>query len=574
MGTWGVPVPSVRRVWPGAGTLSLTESQSRAGFLLLMAMALILCVATYPQMSATYDEPEHLAAGMERLDRGTYSYDVQHPPLARIAFATGPYLLGIRSIGRPGPWGDWEGRDLLYTSADPRAVLTLARLGAAPFLLLFALGTWLWARRLLGPTQALLAGFFVLASPPVLGHAGVAALDVPGASLCLLSLYGLVRWLEAPSLKTALLLGVPSGLALATKLSSLPFLCVSGVGFGCVALLCRPAQTAPFPSPARRYLLGGLTALLLAAGILGAIYGGGVERLDPEAPPLREAVQFLSGGNAALREGLQASLKDAPLPVGLVRLVQSVQELKRHNEQGHLSYFLGRLEQKGWWYYYPVALGIKTPLPLLLLGLGGLGILLFRGRRERRWTLASPPAAFAFILAFSCAYSNINIGIRHVLILYPFLAMGAAAALAYLWRRGRRPILRAAAALLLFWHLLVPMGAYPDFLAYFNPLAGPEPENVLIDSDLDWGQELVRLAEVVRLRKIDALSIAYRGGADPFREDLPRASMLPPGVTTPGWVAINILTKALAGKGYAWLDAYKPVERIGKSFYLYFIPPR
>jgi hypothetical protein len=84
-----------------------------------------------------WDEPEHIAAGLVLIDRGEYRYDNQHPPLARLAAAIGPYLAGARFHGEPQPVGEAAGRELLYDSpVSYDTVLTLARLGMLPFLLL------------------------------------------------------------------------------------------------------------------------------------------------------------------------------------------------------------------------------------------------------------------------------------------------------------------------------------------------------------------------------------------------------------------------------------------------------
>jgi hypothetical protein len=119
--------------------------------------------------------------------------------------------------------------------------------------------------------------------------------------------------------------------------------------------------------------------------------------------------------------------------------------------------------------------------------------------------------SFATILVFSCAYSNINIGVRHVLVLYPLLAVGAAAATRVLWQRAAvmagptRRALQGAIAALLLWQLATPVYSYPDYLAYFNFIAGEHPEEILVDSDLDWGQDLRRLSQELARRKVPGL---------------------------------------------------------------------
>src|ERR1700740_1673615 len=148
---------------------------ARVALALLIFVTCLLAASTWRVYSNTWDEPEHLAAGIELLDRGKYEYDTEHPPFARILLAVGPYLTGAHSYGTPPPEGTPEGLHILYAKGAYWRDLTLARLGMLPFLALLLIATWLWARRLL-PSEgaALLAVVLLVSVPPVLGHAGLA----------------------------------------------------------------------------------------------------------------------------------------------------------------------------------------------------------------------------------------------------------------------------------------------------------------------------------------------------------------------------------------------------------------
>lgn len=515
----------------------------------LILLSCVLCISTYRYFGHTWDEPEHLAAGMQLLDRGIYTYDIQHPPLARLAIAVGPYLAGVRSFGHAGPSGDQEGRDLLYRTGNYDRILTLARLGTLPFLVILLAATWLWARHLLGELPAALAVFWVATLPTLLGHAALATLDVPAAALDTLALYLGVRWLEDATWSRSLLLGLGGGLAVGTKLSALPFLGLCLPAMGLLRLAAGAAPGAPARLAVGRFLSRGTVAVVAAFLVLVVVYGGGF--------------------------GHYAIAPFVPVPVALEKLRAGITLLAEHNRAGHLSFLLGEVKSTGWWYFYPVALAVKTPLPLLLLGIPGLGLLASRALRDRDWRLAVPAACFVLILGFCCAFSRINIGVRHVLILYPLLALGAAFAVARAWQGGGR-LAKPVLAGLLLWQAASLGTAYPDYLPYFNALAGRRPEAVLIDSDLDWGQDLRRLEQDLRARRVPSLSFVFRGNADWLRENLPPFTFLPPDLPTTGWVAVDLLAKmelAQGGDGYAWLDAYQPVARIGKTIDLYYIPP-
>ncbi len=162
----------------------------------------MLAAGCWRVYSNTWDEPEHLAAGVELLDLGRYEYDTEHPPLARILLAVGPYLAGARSFGTPPPNGTQEGIDILYSGGHYWLFLTLARLGMLPFLVLLLTATWLWARRLFAsPLAALLTVLLLACVPPVLGNGALASLDVAAAATILLALYALQRWLVSARLR-------------------------------------------------------------------------------------------------------------------------------------------------------------------------------------------------------------------------------------------------------------------------------------------------------------------------------------------------------------------------------------
>jgi hypothetical protein len=183
------------------------------------------------------------------------------------------------------------------------------------------------------------------------------------------------------------------------------------------------------------------------------------------------------------------------------------------------------------------------------------------------------------VLVFASGFSHINIGIRHVLVLYPFMALGSAYLVARLWRalRGSTagPLAIAGSGLLVVlvgWQVLTLWTANPDYLPYFNE-AVAHPEQVLVDSDLDWGQDLQRLEARAAAIRIPKLNLAYLGTPDLTRESLPPYVPMAPGKPVTGWIAISALAKAHYPKGYAWLSAYQPIETIGKTIELYYIPP-
>ena len=547
----------------------------------LIVFACLLVASTYRYFSVTWDEPEHLAAGMQLLDKDVYIYDIQHPPVARLAMALGPYLAGARAFNEPGPSGEQSGRDLLYKTGHYGEYLFLARTGVLPFLALLLWSTWLWSRHLFGANTALLATLLLATTPPILGHAGVAALDIPGTATCMLALYCLQRWFESQSWKFALLSGAATGLAIATKLSALPFIALIAVAWLPCWWLARNRPTTASLSISR-WATQSITIMLVMLVCASLTYSIEFRRF---AKPILSTSgwTYLVGSSGWAHDILQSIGGEVPLPVGFERLILSIQALLKHNHDGHLSYLLGRFSETGFRDFYLVGLAVKTPLPLLLLGVAGLIALPLRAYQQgwthdswthENWTLAAPTIAFIVVLAFCSLYSHINIGMRHVFILYPLLSMTAAAFTATLWRRYQQPIIRFAVVCVIGWQTSLLYSAYPDYLPYFNVIAGEHPEHILIDSDLDWGQDVERLRDRLKELRVTQFWFVYRGTIDVIGEGLPGVLMAQPFHPTTGWVAASIYARDTVSQGaaFAWLKQYTPRERIGKSIDLYYIP--
>lgn len=508
-----------------------------------MVLALVRIVATYPIYSHTFDEPNHLAAGLEWWS-GKYTYDVHHPPLARVAIAFGPYVFGARSTGQRSVWR--EASAVLRTGRGYTANLTLARIGVLPFFLLACLVVWWWGRRVGGERAGAFAVALFTLVPPVVAHASLATTDMPLVAALLVLCGSWIRWGERPrSLGRSALLGVAAGIALATKFSTIPF-------FG-IAVLLTVFFTRPWRAATGRELARSLgVAALTAFGVLWATYR-------------------LSVGPAG---GVWL-----PFPEFFVGLGQ----LALHNAAGHFTYLLGTPGTSGTIFFFPVVLLVKSPIALLvLLGLAAAWAVQQWRRSGRRDHAALLPLLMALGIFVVSMAANINAGVRHIL---PVYALGAVATGAFLARAWfYRGMLRTSAAALLGALVIESTTSHPDALAYFNVLVPNEPGRVLVDSDLDWGQDLHRLADTVRARGITHLALAYYGSTDHARDVLPVLRPLARVQPDTGWLAISetyYRMGAISNAGGVWqidTTAYKWLRRrhlaamVGKSIRLYHVP--
>ncbi len=540
-----------------------SESASWLVVTLLILLAAARLWPTYTIFDQTIDEPFHVACGIEWLDKGEYTIELQHPPLARVLAALGPYLRGARSHSITNVIH--EGNAILYTNGEYRENLRAARLGSLPFLALSAVVVYLWGRRWFSRGAGLCAVLLLLSLPPILGHAGLATLDMACTATVLTALYTFLLWLENPGWRSAAWMGVGAGLAFSSKFSSLLFLLVCfGVAIVFLLLTCRWR-----PAVSWRRFGQVFAALSVALFITWAAYRFSLVPHSGSRGEHPVADQLL-GHYPALRS-LAAKLSEVPLP--LTQLGRGVEAVAHHNREGHDSFLLGEYRKFGWWYFFPVVLAVKTPLAFLVLALAGLAAGFARLRSEpwqRSLTILFPLA----ILGVSMA-SRINLGVRHILAVYPLFALAAGHAVMTLGAGSRRPWLRAIPVALAVVAVAESVAAHPDYLAYFNRLAGGEPARILCDSDLDWGQDVHRLSDRLRSLGVPRVSIRIFTTAVLEKEGLPPAKYFSPADRPRGWVAVSARTPYLecAQSGaYCWLRSYRPVERIGKSIYLYYIP--
>lgn len=485
---------------------------------------------------------------MEWLDRGTYRMEDQHPPLARVMAALGPYLSGIRLQGvwdkNPTQFGMYdEGQRIYYAGDRYDRTLVLSRLGILPFFWVACLAVYFWARRFFGnPTAVVSVGIFSFL-PAVLAHAGLGTTDMALTAFLGAAFVAMLAWSENPTLRRSALFGAAGGLAVLAKFSSLAF----------------------FPAAS-------------AAALLAYLVGGrpGFRRLFVHAGRLTLPLAAACGV-AVLTVWAGYRFHFGPLPAP--ELWSGIRSVMEHNRTGHLAYLLGEHKVFGWWYFFPVVLAVKTPLPFLALAGFGAVVSLARWRQMSGAYLV--PLGFALAILGVGMAGHINVGLRHILPIYMGLAIVAAIGTVRLYEMARRGgWAKAAPVVLAGWFALTSLAAHPDYLAYFNAIAGDEPERIVADSDLDWGQDMTRLG--TRLRELGAASVAFRPLVFDFydKRGLPPIDFGSPLAPAPGWNAVSITQWKVMRMGVnppltPWPDrtSMKPVERVGKGVLLYYFPP-
>ncbi len=458
------------------------------------------CVSAAANLGATFDEPTYLALGLESWQTGSSKrlLDLGTMPLPPHV-QTLPLHLRERLLGeRVDPVGELE------------SALTVARMGNLPFWWLLLFYGWLAARQIAGPWGGRLAIALLACEPNLLAHASLATTDI-AVSACLLALLYHFRigrdggWWRR--------VGIPAvwfALAVLTK--------ASGLAFGILGLIIvelehrlsirtetpagqsqwRAALAAlsnkPFRQDLGQIVLLGLISVFVYCGSdwsASPSFVAWAQQL-PEGPVRSAMVWFAEHLRIFSNAG-----------VALTRQF-------RHNIQGHGVFVLDQVGRRALWYYFPLALSIKSPLALLALP---LVLAVIRPGALRNW-----PCLTAFALLLFSLICRVQTGIRLMLPLFVLAVIGCAAGLIVARRqlaRGGLPsgLLKACCLSSVAWLLWASISVWPHGLCYTNELWGGTANGYrcLSDSNYDWGQGLKELARWQAEHQVHDLDVLYYG---------------------------------------------------------------
>jgi hypothetical protein len=411
----------------------------------------------------------------------------------------------------------WEfGRRFLYAWNDGDRLLFLGRLPLVALTLVLITAVGARTRRLAGPTAGAIALGLAALSPDLLAHGNLVTTDLALTLFVFLAVAAFDRLLERATWARLATTGLAVGAALATKFSGLvlgPVLVVLG---GVVIGGKGPIHVAFGRSS--RVVNGTIAKARLAPPVLAAIAGAALlviwasygfrATLSPD-PAVRAALRTTL---EEPQEGAWQRAAVATADVGLVPedYVRGLLFVARHSE-GRPTFLWGRLSDQGFPHYFLATFLLKTPIPLLVLVL----VALVRIPRLSSRTVAFIWVPVALYVGFALS-RDLQIGHRHLLPILPFLLVAAGEAAGALVR-WRRPAGVTLVGLLGAWYAVGTLHNHPHHLAYFNEAAGG-PTNgwrVLVDSNLDWGQDLKRLKAWMVARGVGRIKLSYFGSADP-----------------------------------------------------------
>jgi hypothetical protein len=469
----------------------------------LLLLQLGLAIGSMRGDSATDDEPAHLTAGYLKLTQGSVSFYRYNPPLGDSLLAI-PLLFG--QVHLPANWksssNPWNvGKALLYGSGnDADRVLFLARLPALACLIaLSLLAAWIAWRTTGSELAAVVAYVLTAFCPNLIAHGRLATNDVELTLFLFVAAILSIEWVKQPSSRNTALASIAVAAALLTKVSAIilvPWL----------LLLLWPHRREW-----KTYALRGIMLAACVAAEMELFYIALMRHFSVSAP-FREYAATLDVIHGFVSNGFQKP-----------------------------QYLLRTFSTSGWWYYYPVAFLLKTTLPALLL------ILVTAAGAVYLRKLPGALSLFVALYAAAAMASSLALGLRYVLPVYPFVYVIVACIVAELMATvaGReKSIITAATTLLLTWHMAEATLTYPNYIGYFNELIGSRDnaDAYLIDSNLDWGQDLDRLAAWASANRIAQINVDYFGGGDVRHSLGDRATLLDgpdPRRHQPGYFAVS-----------------------------------
>jgi 4-amino-4-deoxy-L-arabinose transferase-like glycosyltransferase len=498
-----------------------------ASFWLQMFLAL-------PKLSATTDEVAHLPAGYTYWATRDFRLNPEHPPLVKLIAALP--LLAIKphlDLSRP----EWQssaeylfGYSFLYTNNADRLLFW----GRLPMTLLATLGgfiVFLWARQMFGPASGLYALALYAFSPNLLAHGMLVTTDVPVAVFVILTLYLTWKQAQQPSALWSAGIGLATGAAMACKFTGgiLPLIVVGSSAVSVVVARDRRRQAI---AEARSLAIAGISAL----AVLEAAY----------LFTLRPWTYF---ANMAL--------------------------INANHNKNHHFYLFGNFSLTGWWYYFPLAFVMKATIPTLVtiaLAAVHLGWKKFVDHRGELLILATVVTyALAIVLGAD------DLGVRYLLPVFPLLFVWGSRTIVDL---KMKPAGIALMLLLMGWQARAAIGAFPNYIPYFNEIVGGPEHGIfyLDDSNVDWGQNMKQAAEYIRrnqLANVELLPFSpfdsphFYGIERPRREDLDTYRMMISDQHHPGVyiVSAHHLTRMMYIRP-EW-NPRNAVDRIGDSLWVF-----
>jgi hypothetical protein len=540
----------------------------------IFLLSFVLLIISAKLDSATTDEGVHLFAGFTYLTQKDFRLDPEHPPLVK-EIAALPILFIHPNYTLNSDWqkagnfyyDSWRearsmGDNFLYlwgNNADQ--LIFLGRIMMIFLTIALGLAVYFYAKKLYGEKAGIFAAFLTLFFPIILAHGRLINTDIGLTLFGLLTIYGWSNYLQSKNRqimwKYLILCGLFLGFALSSKYTAIIFLPIMIV-LGLIKIIIDKEKI-------KKPLLGFLGTLFIAFIVIWATYD------FPLTPPPQPQGGLASAINVFATNQFTGSY-DKIYDTARYFLIPSnffkgLQLIANHVVGGNGSYLLGHNSITGWWYYFPIAIFFKTSIALFIFL--GFSIYFFRKLKSKaifeEYVLIITPLMFLFISMFSHA----NLGVRHVLPIFPYLIIFASKSINIFDIKVSKTA-KYLFVLTFIWYLAVGVGSFPNFLAYFNEFSGGSKNGyrILTDSNLDWGQDIYRIKNYITNNNLGKVYMDYNWGGDAALNYY-GIDYIPLKFTDKD-VRGNIIISATAynNDSYSWLQNYPKTEITPGVFYI------
>ena len=576
---------------------------------IIIASAVILAVASVWNDSPIVDEIPHIGAGYSYIVKGDYRLNPEHPPLAKDL--AGLALLTARlnqDVFETSFWNNgindqqWNfGRQLIFNFGND--AIKLVRTAKLPMLLFFILSAvivFFWTKKLYGYSAALIALFLFAFSPTVMAHSRFVTTDIPALFGVLFATYFFIGFLKNTTRKNFLLALFAFGVAQLTKFSA--FLLVPF--FAILALSWALTQKEKLTGLIKCIFLAGA---VIAAGyifVVWPVYALHTKNYPPEKQRQDTVFHLISYGNRKVADPVVwASDKSFIRPLAQYGL--GLLMVTQRSVGGNTAYFLGEVKNVAWKKYFPIVYFIKEPLAfwglalMVLLAISAqVNFLKLKVKSFADW-LKNHFTEFAMLLWlviywYSSLKANLNIGVRHLLPTYGFVYILVSGQVVRLVQSLKSKVQNKKFIYILYflfftlvgWYLYENIKTYPYYLTYFNQTVGGPAggHNYVVDSNLDWGQDLRRLGDWIEQNNISKINLDYFGWADPYYYLKDKYVWMSAGkyksaedflkeYLEGGYIAVSASFLMGTSKqpidNYLWLNSYQPVTIIGNSIFVW-----
>jgi len=545
----------------------------------LVVATLLLCMAylmfsSSREDSATTDESTHIISGYLANTDKDFNINTEHPYLGK-RINTLPLLFMNINLDRSEPYfsvksdyyyDSWResrnlGNDFLYKMGnDADKILKAVRSVPIVLTIIFGLILFISVLKIYNFAVAFLTLIFYVFSPDILAHARLANTDMWITVFYFLSIISFGSYLQNPTNKKLVISALIFGLTLSVKFSSVTLIPVLLFLW---YINNKLKNKLSFTSHIKASYIPALIFVVISWCIAFAKYGFSIA-----TPPLYQQNLEENYYNKVL-------VRLQPIAQHFVssQYFKGLAILSSSSFGNRNAYLLGNYSQGGWWYYFPVALSVKTPIPILIIIIASIVFYIkWRKKLEFNDYLILSPILIYFLISM---VQKLNIGIRHLLPIMPFLFIWISKfmieSFEYFKKQKSKKILDAGYLLLIIWYVIGSIRIYPYFLSYFNEFVGPQNgSKVLADSNIDWGQDLKRLKTWLVNNKISEpifLEYFWDGYESIDYYQINYKKLEPNNPNQKGYIAIGV--SALNNKEFLWLKSLKPIAQIGYSINIY-----